>query len=657
VLNGITFHALIEGEDHLFPALTQGRHHGVSRLVLPKGCLDLSVVPRSEGKWFAGVVWTGQDEIALHLGIRLAVDVGVNAFTLVPGACYNGNEGLPVKDIPTLSTGRMEIPWSEAAAPVALHADGQGNGVALTGAPLCQQGWCGCIVDRRQSALWHVAPVLANRRYRHARWDEQPRPPARLNNGETLGTWFQVDRFPAQGAADLLSRLFDKHRAVAGQLCEAHPKVELETAARLVGDWMLQNHAVNLGGSPCLLNAFESASSLRPGDPGFPLDWHQITGWCGGPMTACGLLALGGEHAKFAVANLDFLAVEAPGRHGLARPVFDGKKWHDHLGGVPGGCSIRMPADYCLWMLRAAASEALAGRMRPAWKAAARRGLEAMCQLWEKHGEFGYAWDWSKPEPVLVQGGGCTGAFALLALSEGLRAWPGDPLFIRTARAAAAQLAPQAYAGRCQGGPLDILLADDSESVAALTEALLRLSQLLEDPGLLKAAEAAGRLFASWVLGWAPPFPPGSALEGINVCGGVLANVQNRHVGPGICTSSARFLHDLAQVTGDLRWEQLYRDVLSAAVNCLPVTEGEMLGLTGTMSHGAGSDAAVMGWTPVAPGMLTEQINVADCLGKPGEFWPVSASWGMTSILLAWAERPKQDLCPERAKYRKVVDT
>ena len=573
----LTFHIVTGGVTIPFPALEPSPNGGgCSRLSVHGGQLDLTVLPKSDGRWFAGVVWSGDHDVELHLGARLAVDFGDDAFTLIPGACYNGNTGLPIKDIPTLQGGRMELPWSEAAAPVILHADGRGNGVAFSGAPCCQQGWCGGVVDRHDGSVWHFAPVLAARRYRHARWDDMPRPPARLRKGETLSTWFRVDRFPARGASDLLTRHVDGYRAVPGYGHTVAPKASLEQAARLVGDWMLKQHRVELGGRPCLLNAFAPASSLRPGDAGFPLDWLQITGWCGGPMTARGFLALGGEHAAYAVANLDFLAREAPGPHGLARAVFDGAKWHDRLGYSKDGCSIRMPADFSLWMLRAARAEEAAGRPRPAWKASARLGLEAMCRLWEKHGEFGYSWDWSKPEPVLMRRGSTAGAFALLAIAEGLREWPADPLFLRVARAAAAQLAEHAYAGRSRGGPLDIEMADDSESAAALTEALLTLSKLLNEPALLDAAVAAARLFASWVLGWTPPFPPGSALDGVNVCGGVIANVQNRHVGPGICVSSARFLYELAEATGDARWRQTYHDILAAAINCLPMADGEV---------------------------------------------------------------------------------
>ena len=634
----ISFYAMLAGKAVPFPALEDSPSGGLgSILSCDGGTLHLSVHPTEEGRWYAGIVWIGNIPLAVHLGIRLSTNFSESGYTLIPGACYNGNEGLPIKDIPTLKNGRMECPWSEATSPVVLHMDGEGNGLAFSGAPECHQGWNGGIIDRDDGSLWHMAPVFASRRYKHTQWDESPRPPAILNHRDSLRTWFQVEHLPAEKPQVLFKHLFNHYRRVPGYDDTVTPKVGLKEAAHLVGDWMLTEHGRELGGKPCLINAFEPDSPTQPGDADFLLDWHQITGWCGGPMTARGLLALGGEHADYARANLDFLAREAPGEHGLARPVFDGKQWHNNLGYIAEGCSIRMPADFCLWLLRATKAEEEQGRVHPEWKASAHKGVKALCSLWERYEDFGYAWDWSKPEPVLKRGGTTAGAFALLAIVEALKEWPDDPQLQSVARQAAKHLATHAHKGRVSGGPLDIENADDSEAAAALTEALLALYNIFDEEIFLTDALAAAHLFASWVLGWTPPFPKGSALDGVNVCGGVIANVQNRHVGPGICVSSARFLYDLSLVTGDTHWKQLYEDIIAAAINCLPVTKWEMMGRC-RRSDEAGNLRIES--APVSPGMLTEQINVADCLGSAGEFWPVSASWGMTSLMLAWAETP-----------------
>ena len=114
--------------------------------------------------------------------------------------------------------------------------------------------------------------------------------------------------------------------------------------------------------------------------------------------------------------------------------------------------------------------------------------------------------------------------------------------------------------------------------------------------------------------------------EGLNVCGGVIANVQNRHIGPGICTNSARFIYDLGEITGDNRWKELYYNIKNAAINCITLFDGEFCDTTPDL--------------PFYKGMLTEQINITDALRPAGTAWRVSACWPATSVLLGWFDKP-----------------
>ena len=148
------------------------------------------------------------------------------------------------------------------------------------------------------------------------------------------------------------------------------------------------------------------------------------------------------------------------------------------------------------------------------------------------------------------------------------------------------------------------------------------------DEKILDYALKASRLFASWVYSYPVSFPGGTELEGINVCGGVIANVQNRHIGPGICTNSARFLYDLGKFLGDKRWIELYEQIKAAAINCVCTYEGEFFGSTFN--------------EPFATGMVSEQINVSDAFNPHGFTWRVSASWPATNILLSWLDSPQE---------------
>ena len=138
----------------------------------------------------------------------------------------------------------------------------------------------------------------------------------------------------------------------------------------------------------------------------------------------------------------------------------------------------------------------------------------------------------------------------------------------------------------------------------------------------MKCALDAAKIFATWCVNYQPVFPGGSTLEGLNVCGGVLANVMNRHIGPGICTNSARFLYDLGKITGDERWTDLYDRIKATAINCVATYDGEFCGNTFDQNF--------------AKGMISEQINMTNSLNAAGETWRVSASWPATAILLGW---------------------
>ena len=236
-------------------------------------------------------------------------------------------------------------------------------------------------------------------------------------------------------------------------------------------------------------------------------------------------------------------------------------------------------------------------------------------------------WNMEGERVTLSRAGTCAGAFSLLALAEGCRQHPENRrLAVCFRQACCSYYERFVLTGRSFAGPIDIWEADDSESIAALSDALVQQYQLFGGDGNLKMALDAAKLFSTWCVNYQPAFPGGSTLEGINVCGGVLANVMNRHIGPGICTNSARFLYDLGQITGDKRWIDLYFRIKAAAINCTSTYDGEFCGNTFDQNF--------------AKGMLSEQINMTNSLNAAGETWRVSASWPCTAVLLGWFDTP-----------------
>jgi hypothetical protein len=170
--------------------------------------------------------------------------------------------------------------------------------------------------------------------------------------------------------------------------------------------------------------------------------------------------------------------------------------------------------------------------------------------------------------------------------------------------------------------------ADDSESAAAFAEVFLGVYRLTGLAIWLERAKAAADLFASWVYAGDAAMPKYSTMQSVKPRGGVLANIQNRHLGPGICVNSGRFLRDLAAETGDQDYLMILRDIVSFAVDCVTMEDGEFFGYW----RGGGVSR------PFRKGMISEQVNLGDALNLAGETWVMSFSWPMSALLLAWEE-------------------
>ena len=319
-----------------------------------------------------------------------------------------------------------------------------------------------------------------------------------------------------------------------------------------------------------------------------------------------------------------------PGISDWRESCYDGEAWMtpNHPEYYPGYTHCRFYSDYLYYLGKAIRLEKEKYHSaHPSWDAEFAKGLEILTDLWEREKDFGMYWNLESETVTLDRPGTCAGAFAILALAEGCRQYPENTRLADCFREACdAYYKKFVLTGRSFAGPVDILEADDSESIAALADALVQRYQLFGNEADLEQALAAAKIFATWCVNYQPSFPGGSTLEGINVCGGVVANVQNRHIGPGICTNSARFVYDLGRITGDNRWTELYYRIKAAAINCVCTYDGEFCG---------NSFREIF-----AQGMLSEQINMTDALNAAGETWRVSASWPATAVLLGWLDTP-----------------
>lgn len=595
--------------------------------------LCFSILEHVDGNMFLKVFNPSEKLYTGFVGVRYPWKYGSDSYTLIPAIYYDGNNYGKTGIIPKISL--PEIPKfsasvSSASYPAVIAKEGE-YGYCYNFSPTSFAGWNGVELDAERESFTIFAPAREKNIYLGDRFADYGRPPFIWQQFSVINIRFSRKEFNCPTVNDVFdchwnNAIRDKYYPAANE-----PKISEERAAELVRNWMYEKHMVkNERGEPLLLNAFMDEFTRWPN--ALCAEWVTMIGWCCGTMTALPFLKMGGKYRDFAIEFFDFISQNGNSPSGVKYSVYDGKLWmtKDHPESSNREYNhVRFYPDHLYYLGRAIRFEAESGIKHPCWEEDFKSGIDIIVDLWEREHDFGIHWEIDGKQVEIKRGGTAVGAYCLLALSEAILHYPDDDRL----RKAFDEASLEYYArciktGHCNGGPGDIVEADDSESSAALANALVNRYKLFGGEDNLKMATDAAKLFATWVVNYEPSFPGGSMFEGINVCGGVIANVQNRHIGPGICTNSARFLYDLGKITGDDRWCELYYNVKSAAINCTTSYDGEFFGLTFN--------------APFMKGMLSEQINIADVLNPPGETWRVSACWPATAVLLGWFDTPNE---------------
>ena len=370
--------------------------------------------------------------------------------------------------------------------------------------------------------------------------------------------------------------------------------------------------------------------------------FQLITGWCSGVQTGYGFLSSPDPTTrKRAVAMIDFICAHGVSPSGLFYSAYEDKQWQGEGPDSPSAPltvtpwnHIRAAEDATYFLLRAYRHEKARGVDHPAWIAAATKNLDAFVRVWDRHGEFGiYV---SRATGEMQHGGSAAGTLCIGCLAEGFRE-TGNERYREVARDAADSYHKRFTAtGHANGGPLDILMAPDSESAVMFPEAYLSVYEATHEERFLRFAAEAADQFVSWALAYDGAFPPGSTLDrhGIQTTGSVIANAQNHHVGPGAASSSLAFFLSLYRYTGEERFLTMLQDCATALPQYVSRFDGHI--------------------DRLAKGMTTEQINLTDAMNHPrGEVWNISAGWPACDILLMRQELP--GIYVDRARRRVAV--
>ncbi|MFC4100265.1 hypothetical protein [Paenibacillus xanthanilyticus] len=590
------------------------------------------------------------------VGVRFAFDAWSDRnYVLVPGAVYAGNrfesQALPyapcwsrlaergpgtpgfITDIPRLNPSdgpsASHLLSGDAATPaVCWHDPVRQRGFLVLTDQRTEWGESSIHIeesdDRERCAVEFRAPGVRPMRKYEMCTTEVPSPDrgASFIDGSIVRMRVNVFAFPCESVTGLF-------RAFAAARMSLTGPPNLVPGLPFSAAWNIQQSKYNAMNwrEPCGYYAVGTVDQKHQ-------DW-QI-GWVGGGMSSLALLAEGDDlSAERAARTVDFM-LSGQTDAGFFPGVFYNGRWYgDEFNDDPArDCPeqwhiVRKSADALYVLLKQAAIIERRGgpqQVPVSWRAGIRRLADGFLALWERYGQFGQ-WIRADTGEMLV-GGSAGGAMAIGGLALAAQ-WLEDERYRQAAQAAGEYYYAQFTArGVTTGGPGEILQCPDSESAFALLESYMVLYETSGAKLWLARAEEAALQAMSWCVSCDFAFPPDSTFGrlGMRTAGSVIANAQNKHSAPGICTLSGDALFRLFRATGNTLYAAQLRETAH--------------NLTQYLSR---SDRPVLGWDGIdmPPGYMSERVNMSDWEGQElvGEALPLSC-WCEVSLMLTYAEVP-----------------
>ena len=456
-------------------------------------------------------------------------------------------------------------------------------------------------------------PVMRKKRYHFCDWIEPDNEPGMtIEPGKPVSCKIRVITVHASGIPDFIRRLAEYGYAQRGQEAR-RPVLSFAEAAELI-ESKLDDY-----------NWREDLGYYKAGMGDAPNSMLQ-TGWVGGGVTMIAMaMSENPERRRRARRMLDFICRGGLSPSGYFHGLHDGSQWRSFGVKRPGCRSsslIRRSLECARDVLKML--ELLKNRGEPieaAWEHAAKSNLDAMVDTATRFGHLGYTVD--RDNGDVLWGDSTCGAFGIEPLVRGA-AWFHEPAYLETASKLAEYYVTHFLEkGFTCGGVGDALMAVDSESNYALLAGLVHLHAATGEPRHLAWARQAADLFATWVLCYDAQLPPDSPLGklGIQPRGAVLANSQNQHGAPGICTASGDALLKLYEATGEEHYLRMLEDI----AQCIP-----------QMIVRAGQEEV---WGKSPPGCVTERLMTMDGM-EPNGHTSHGSTWSEIAALLTARELP-----------------
>ncbi len=575
-------------------------------------------------------------DVSCALTLNWEGDWNKAGYLLMPGAVYNGNryECLPMQYPPFVPEGDLrradgpvyisDVPRlpeiyqrsGDLSTPSVCYFDpAVKKAWILLGIHKTEYGYTGFEVresaDGKSCKISYTAPSVRPLEYRMC----NPRVPsndkgATLKAGEKIVLPYRIEEFDCENVLEMLDK-FLSLRKVMGEDASLREKPDYNALM----DTYIKKYD--------LLNWKKEEEYYRSGcADNLYQDWQS--GWTGGGMFTLALWRAGDESVRERVIkSLDCYFTRFQDEKGYFAPVYyNGKIYGDDFA-HPEKTEIlmsRKQADM-LYFLLLQYKEFGADLGKTLWAEGLRKGLDAVVRIWEKHGQFGQFWDTEKEE-ILI---GSTASAGLMpaALMMGYDVF-GDEKYKAVALASGKYYCENfTNIALSNAGPGEILQCSDSESAYALVESYVVLYRFTKDSYWLEAAKNATNLFATWVVSYNFEFPETSEFYrlGIKSVGSVIANCQNKHSAPGICSMSGDTLLELYKYTGDERYYDLIRDI---AWNIPQYTSTEEVPIYSPEG------------TKLPAGYSCERVNMSDWEGYDwiGSVWAGSCCWCETAAML-----------------------
>ncbi|MBQ7400257.1 MAG: hypothetical protein IJW06_07350 [Clostridia bacterium] len=322
-------------------------------------------------------------------------------------------------------------------------------------------------------------------------------------------------------------------------------------------------------------------------------------GWVGGAMQTYAFLKLGTPLEKKRAMKTIRHLFKYQGKSGLFYGVVSEKLEISNDGfGTPGTedwVLTRKSADCLYYVLR---QFELMEKVPEEFEVGIRRTADCFINLWKKYGQIGqFA---GADNEVIYVGGSASAAIVSAGLVLAYRYFKDEKYLDAAKELGEYYYQNFAAKGYTTGGPGEILSAPDSESAFGLLESYIWLYDETKDEKWLSYAKHTANICSSWVVAYNFKFPKTSEFGrlGMKSIGSVIANIQNKHSAPGICTLSGTSVRKLSEWTGDERYMTLYREITETVSQYMATDERPIWNMEGDKK--------------LRSGFICERVNMSD---------------------------------------------